>query len=335
MRGRAGVGFLLCVAVLASAAFAVPAYGQGTPPWAGGLDVVSPFEKTTGQLLSEIAKHPVQVFCTDEADWSAVAGVFGFNPSYVWGIVPLNPSTGTVASYTLLAPRTCFYTDQFWLAADKRAQKLCQVGTRTEYRTEYRTESRTEYRTEYRTKTYRVKTRKRVRVSGKWRWKTVTVTRTRRVEEQIPVQVDIQVPVQVPHQVPVNGVCQDWLVKLISLEVFTHEAMHLFGIRDEALAECYGMQLLPWFVWKLGATTDFAREIGNDYWAMVYPLNSPEYSSADCRDGGPLDLNPGNSAWPRALDPGSNPARVMQVLRSAASDNDSDLTKPYLARPAS
>src|SRR5262245_65461483 len=40
-----------------------------------------------------------------------------------------------------------------------------------------------------------------------------------------------------------------------------HEAMHVAGIHDEGIAECYGMQLTAVTPMKLGAERDFADEL--------------------------------------------------------------------------
>ena len=78
--------------------------------------------------------------------------------------------------------------------------------------------------------------------------------------------------------------------------VLAHEAMHVAGIADEAAAECYGVQLTAAAASELGADADYAAKLqelnwrfDQEYWA------DGEYSSAECRDGGELDLDPEGS----------------------------------------
>ncbi|RDI76064.1 hypothetical protein Gocc_0483 [Gaiella occulta] len=50
----------------------------------------------------------------------------------------------------------------------------------------------------------------------------------------------------------------------------------------------------------MGIDDQFAKEIATDVWNDIY-LRRPAgsiYVSPDCRDGGALDLVPGNTSWP-------------------------------------
>ena len=49
---------------------------------------------------------------------------------------------------------------------------------------------------------------------------------------------------------------------------------------------------------KLGLTDAEARSLARLYWTDIYPENLPEYSTPDCRNGGPYDLHPHDSRWP-------------------------------------
>lgn len=87
----------------------------------------------------------------------------------------------------------------------------------------------------------------------------------------------------------------------MALAVVAHESYHLLGYTNEAQVECYGMQSI-WFVAsKLGASVPEAQALATLYATKMYPLRrvqSPQYWSAQCRDGGKLDLRPSLARWP-------------------------------------
>jgi hypothetical protein len=82
------------------------------------------------------------------------------------------------------------------------------------------------------------------------------------------------------------------------LATFAHELEHLRGIADEARAECYSHQNLAAVAQALGASRDEAHELGRVAWREFYPPSDPDYVSAECRNGGRLDLQLTNSSWP-------------------------------------
>ena len=88
----------------------------------------------------------------------------------------------------------------------------------------------------------------------------------------------------------------------MALETISHESYHLLGYRDEATAECYGLQSLWYSAVKLGASTQLGETLASLYANQMYPTrrtsSHPEYWSAECRDGGKLDLRPASHAWP-------------------------------------
>lgn len=244
---------------------------HGPPPWTGGLGTVTPIEAQAAAIASEFVGHSVSVICNSDADWAIIGLSEGFDPTRVWGFVPFQYSywTGwTPATYTHLAPYACTHLDEFYAASAKRDfTKNCLVG----------------YDTEEYEETYRVRVKKRVRRKGKWVARHVWVTRTRTLTEQIPLY----------------GECPDYLDKLFAIQTLAHEMMHLYGVRDEAKAECYGLQWLNWVAWKLGADGSLAREFATDYYQRYYLVQPPstEYFSPECRDGGALDLSATNP-WP-------------------------------------
>ena len=87
----------------------------------------------------------------------------------------------------------------------------------------------------------------------------------------------------------------------MALAVVAHESYHLLGYTNEAQVECYGMQSI-WFVAnKLGASIDESQALASLYTTRMYPLRrtqSPRYWSAECRDGGRLDLRKSLARWP-------------------------------------
>jgi hypothetical protein len=87
----------------------------------------------------------------------------------------------------------------------------------------------------------------------------------------------------------------------MALATVSHESYHVLGYSNEAQVECYGMQSI-WFVAsKLGAPLPLAQSIASFYATQMYPrrrTESPTYWSAQCRDGGKLDLRPTLRRWP-------------------------------------
>ena len=87
----------------------------------------------------------------------------------------------------------------------------------------------------------------------------------------------------------------------MALAVVSHESYHVLGYTNEAQVECYGMQSI-WFVAnKLGASVSEAQAIAQLYATDMYPLRrtqTPQYWSAQCRDGGKYDLRRSLARWP-------------------------------------
>jgi hypothetical protein len=86
-----------------------------------------------------------------------------------------------------------------------------------------------------------------------------------------------------------------------ALQAVSHESFHLWGTPVEAKAECYGLQNIWYVAHRLGASLVASQALARAYWEQNYPLQrkeAPAYWSAECRDGGKLDLRPRSSAWP-------------------------------------
>jgi len=87
----------------------------------------------------------------------------------------------------------------------------------------------------------------------------------------------------------------------MALAVVAHESYHILGYVNEARVECYGMQSIWYVANKLGASVAESEALGSYYATRMYPQReekTPEYWSAQCRDGGKYDLRPGSHAWP-------------------------------------
>ncbi len=83
-----------------------------------------------------------------------------------------------------------------------------------------------------------------------------------------------------------------------AVHVLTHEAVHLSGVHDEALTECYAVQTDAAVARRLGAAEDQAHAIGA-YMYLGNALAPPPYRfSSDCRPRSALDLHPETTAWP-------------------------------------
>ena len=74
--------------------------------------------------------------------------------------------------------------------------------------------------------------------------------------------------------------------------------MHVSGIRDEAKAECEGMQTIAKAAVLLGRPPAEARYLAVLYARHWYPGWPPRYRSPECHDGGRLDLRLSVNVWP-------------------------------------
>jgi hypothetical protein len=92
-----------------------------------------------------------------------------------------------------------------------------------------------------------------------------------------------------------------------ALHVLAHESFHLAGVRNEADADCFGLQRVAFTATELGAGPDEAQRlaaIAKTDRALSAP---PEYRSSDCFDGGRLDLDSASQVWPKPVS--SSPPR--------------------------
>ena len=96
---------------------------------------------------------------------------------------------------------------------------------------------------------------------------------------------------------PYNGRTAFWASE--SVGVLSHEAQHLVDPNaSEAETECRGMQNMRTFGRMLHLEGSYADYLADGYWTYIYKLHTREYKTPACRDGGPLDQKPADSAWP-------------------------------------
>jgi hypothetical protein len=88
-----------------------------------------------------------------------------------------------------------------------------------------------------------------------------------------------------------------------SLNLFTHEVMHVRGILDEAVTECHAVQYNRRMAGLLGVPPDLARTHAQRYYREGYAMRARigglagAYYSPDCAPGKSLDLRLPDSTW--------------------------------------
>jgi hypothetical protein len=85
--------------------------------------------------------------------------------------------------------------------------------------------------------------------------------------------------------------------EMVAVHVLTHEAMHMRGSDNEAVAECEAVQRDAFTAQAFGATPEQAKQLAVQYWRRVYPQMPDEYRTGDCGPGAPLDENLASSPW--------------------------------------
>ena len=77
----------------------------------------------------------------------------------------------------------------------------------------------------------------------------------------------------------------------IPVGALVHEAIHVGGIRDEAIADCYAMQLVALAASTMGASEAYGSLLADIYLERnLWFTPGTEYDSDECRGGGALDL---------------------------------------------
>jgi hypothetical protein len=85
---------------------------------------------------------------------------------------------------------------------------------------------------------------------------------------------------------------------VLAVHTLAHEVWHLRGIRDEAITECHALQTTAQAALLLGADPRQADAAALYSITWFYPREPSEYRTADCYNGGPLDLRPADPHWP-------------------------------------
>jgi hypothetical protein len=83
-----------------------------------------------------------------------------------------------------------------------------------------------------------------------------------------------------------------------ALHVLAHESSHLAGVRDEAAADCYGLQRTAFVAESLGADPADAQRLARLALAERAITAPTDYRSSECHDGGALDLDRASAVWP-------------------------------------
>jgi hypothetical protein len=84
----------------------------------------------------------------------------------------------------------------------------------------------------------------------------------------------------------------------LAVVVFAHEIGHTVIGSNEAATQCWAVQRAKTVARVFGATPATAAGVGRVYLREHYPKLPPGYQSAECYDGGALDLAPESSVWP-------------------------------------
>jgi hypothetical protein len=88
--------------------------------------------------------------------------------------------------------------------------------------------------------------------------------------------------------------------QVVAVHILSHEARHMAGITDEAVAECGAMQRDARTAQLLGADPTQAQRLARMYWLTVYPRMGDDYRSPLCQQGGALDERLPAAPWTSA-----------------------------------
>jgi len=303
---RLGLAVALCAALAGAAAGGVradsaPYADDGALPWAEGVAYTSPFEALAGQIASKISGRTVTVRCNGDHDWGTLVSQRGVNQAAHLGYVTFWARTlngVTVGApfaddFTELSPTACSRLNTFALAPSKPTRCAVTRAVAKETTAAKRVAVRTPRRVKVR-RNGKLVTATRVVTT----WKTTQVTTTTYVKET-DAAASCYAKGRAAAEMPDSYWDAYWWYARTMLTL-AHESIHLANDQSEVNASCYGVQWVRYVAEQLGAAPDDARAIASYAWDRVYPTykNVPGYWSADCRDGGPLDLDPASSLWP-------------------------------------
>ena len=83
-----------------------------------------------------------------------------------------------------------------------------------------------------------------------------------------------------------------------AVDTLAHESIHVAGISNEAITECYSLQYMDYVAMRLGTNYAYARDMTLQAWNVLYRLIPATYRTSECYNGGPLDLLPRSDVWP-------------------------------------
>ena len=83
----------------------------------------------------------------------------------------------------------------------------------------------------------------------------------------------------------------------LAAATLAHESVHASGVADERAAECHGLQWLARTAVEIGVDRAYAARLADTYWAH-YDRLPTMYRSAECRNGGELDLDQRSPRFP-------------------------------------
>ena len=84
-----------------------------------------------------------------------------------------------------------------------------------------------------------------------------------------------------------------------ALVTLAHEAEHLRSPEArEAAVECVAIQRVRDLVRAAGRRAPYENLMAGLAWDVGYPAMTPEYRTAACHDGSPLDVRPDTAVWP-------------------------------------
>lgn len=96
---------------------------------------------------------------------------------------------------------------------------------------------------------------------------------------------------------PTSGVALAMTAAAVGL--LAHEGGHLSDpSANEARTECYGVQRIRELAPILGTSRSYGDLLAEVYWTYIYPEEPAGYRTPACRNGSPLDRNPGSDVWP-------------------------------------
>jgi hypothetical protein len=116
---------------------------------------------------------------------------------------------------------------------------------------------------------------------------------------------------QIALQAPWCGVLRSYLAhpdratrdEIVSLDIFTHESMHVRGERNEAVTECEAVQRNYRAARLLGVPDEIARRNALEYYEVIYQERGKiggmqsAYYSEECAPGKSLDEHLSDAVW--------------------------------------